>query len=247
MGVKMAECEPPPVPDSSISDCSTLVSRKDPFEPPFLPYWARYESQCAQNLLDYSDEPIEYDHDDEDYRDNCFFFPEDCSYTPPKDWLETHYISVDTPEIRVEEYTSADQDSNRNTTTDIDIDTDTMIPGLPDIKMIDSEALSDLLEDNLSPPEITTIMYDPHPLIPHTPTPKKQKQQLTQPSQRLRNKRRSLRLRLNPILPPTPKPKRNLRRRLHMLRQNRLNRQPDRREPSQPPILLRNSKVNVPR
>jgi hypothetical protein len=164
MGVKMAECEPPPVPDSPISDCSTLVSRKDPFEPPFLPYWARYESQCAQNLLDYSDEPIEYDHDDEDYRDNCFFFPEDCSYTPPKDWVETHYISVeDTPEIRVEEYTSADQDTNRNITTYIDIDTDTMIPGLPDIKMIDSEALSDLLEDNLSPPEITTIMYDPHP------------------------------------------------------------------------------------
>ncbi|KAK9651242.1 hypothetical protein V6Z96_004416 [Aspergillus fumigatus] len=33
-----------------------------------------------------------------------------------------------------------------------------MIPGLPDIRMLDAEALSDLLEDNLSPPEITTIM-----------------------------------------------------------------------------------------
>jgi hypothetical protein len=173
MGVKMAECEPPPVPDYySISDCSTLAA-KDPFESPFLPYWARYESQCAQNLLDYSDEPIEYDHDDEDYCDNCFFFPEDCSSTPPKDWVEKHYVSEDTPEIQVEGYTSADQDTNPDTTTDLDIDTDTMIPGLPDIKMIDSEALSDLLEDNLSPPEITTIMYDPHPspLTPHTPNP----------------------------------------------------------------------------
>ena len=173
MGVKMAECEPPPVPDYySIPDCSTLATAKDPFESPFLPYWARYESQCAQNLLDYSDEPIEYDHDDEDYRDNCFFFPEDCSYTPPKDWVEGHYISEDTLEIQVEEYTSADQDTNPDTPTDIDTDTDTMIPGLPDIKMIDSEALSDLLEDNLSPPEITTIMYfHSSPLTP--PTSKK--------------------------------------------------------------------------
>lgn len=36
-----------------------------------------------------------------------------------------------------------------------------MIPGLPDIKMLDAEALSDLLEDNLSPPEITSLMYLP--------------------------------------------------------------------------------------
>ena len=43
--------------------------------------------------------------------------------------------------------------------SDTDTNTDTMIPGLPDIKMLDAEALSDLLEDNLSPPEITTIMY----------------------------------------------------------------------------------------
>ncbi|OQD83487.1 hypothetical protein PENANT_c016G09628 [Penicillium antarcticum] len=157
----MAECEPPPVADYSISDCSTLAA-KDPFEPPFLPYWARYESQCAQNLLDYSDQPIEYDHDDEDYSDNCFFFPEDCSYTPPKDWVEVHYISVEeTRDIQVEEYRPADQATNPDTTdidTDTDTDTDAMIPGLPDIKMIDSEALSDLLEDNLSPPEITTIV-----------------------------------------------------------------------------------------
>ncbi|KAJ5776418.1 uncharacterized protein N7511_001429 [Penicillium nucicola] len=165
----MAECEPPPVPDHfSISDFSTAATAKDPFEPPFLPYWARYESQCAQNLLDYSDEPIEYDHDDEDYSDNCFFFPEDCSYTPTKNWVEAHFVSVEnTDDIQVEDYTSADQDTNPDDTTteidtdtdpDTDTDTDTMIPGLPDIKMIDSDALSDLLEDNLSPPEITTII-----------------------------------------------------------------------------------------
>ena len=107
------------------------------------------------SLLDYSDEPIEYDHDDEDYRDNCFFFPEDCSWTPPKDCIETNCISLqEEPEIQVEEYTpSIGQES------DTDTNTDTMIPGLPDIKMLDAEALSDLLEDNLSPPEITTIMY----------------------------------------------------------------------------------------
>lgn len=162
MGVKMAEPEPPPVPDfsDSISDCSSttisIPSSPPPFEQAFLPYWARYETKCAQNLLDYSDEPIEYDHDDEDYRDNCFFFPEDCSWTPPKDCIaETDYISLqEEPEIQAEEYTpSTGQESDTNTNTD------TMIPGLPDIKMLDAEALSDLLEDNLSPPEITTIMY----------------------------------------------------------------------------------------
>lgn len=162
MGVKMAEPEPPPVPDfsDSISDCSSttisIPSSPPPFEQAFLPYWARYETKCAQNLLDYSDEPIEYDHDDEDYRDNCFFFPEDCSWTPPKDCIaETDYISLqEEPEIQAEEYTpSTGQESDTNTNTD------TMIPGLPDIKMLDAEALSDLLEDNLSPPGITTIMY----------------------------------------------------------------------------------------
>jgi hypothetical protein len=187
MGVKMAECEPPPVSDYfSKSDYSRLATPKDPYEPPFLPYWARYESQCAQNLLDYSDEPIEYDHDDEDYSDNCFFFPEDCSYTPPKAWLETHCISLeDTYEIE-EEYIRTGQDAKPDTTTDIDTDTDTdtMIPGLPDIKMLDSEALSDLLEDNLSPPEITTIMCDPPLLTPSLNpdlNPKPQTYQLTNP------------------------------------------------------------------
>lgn len=157
----MAEPEPPPVPDfsDSISDCSSttisIPSSPPPFEPTFRPYWARYETKCAQNLLDYSDEPIEYDHDDEDYRDNCFFFPEDCSWTPPKDCIETNCTSLqEEPEIQVEEYTPPiGQES------DTDTNTDTMIPGLPDIKMLDAEALSDLLEDNLSPPEITTIMY----------------------------------------------------------------------------------------
>jgi len=155
MGVKMAECEPPVLDYfSSISDCSSTTlstsnTSQDSFEPTFLPYWARYETKCAQNLLDCSDEPIEYDHDDEDYRDNCFFFPEDCSWTPPKDWVvEADYSSVEEAEIQVGDRTPlASQE------------TDTMIPGLPDIKMLDAEALSDLLEDNLSPPEITTIMY----------------------------------------------------------------------------------------
>ncbi|KAJ5383788.1 hypothetical protein N7517_001699 [Penicillium concentricum] len=156
MGVKMAECESPPVPGffDSISDCSSTTTptstSQPPFEPNFLPYWARYETKCAQNLLDYSDEPIEYDHDDEDYHDNCFFFPEDCSWTPQKDRIaeEDPVLQQEEPEIQ-EEYTpSVGQDT----------DTDTMIPGLPDIKMLDAEALSDLLEDNLSPPEITTII-----------------------------------------------------------------------------------------
>ncbi|KAJ5256336.1 hypothetical protein N7505_011487 [Penicillium chrysogenum] len=161
MGVKMAECEPPaPGFSDSISDCSSttlsIPISQAPFEPNFLPYWARYETKCAQNLLDYSDEPIEYDHDDEDYRDNCFFFPEDCSWTPPKGCIEKANCAStkEEPETQVEENTpSVDQD------TDTDTETNTMIPGLPDIKMLDAEALSDLLEDNLSPPEITTIMY----------------------------------------------------------------------------------------
>ncbi|KAJ5237397.1 hypothetical protein N7489_007488 [Penicillium chrysogenum] len=160
MGVKMAECEPPaPGFSDSISDCSSttlsIPISQAPFEPNFLPYWARYETKCAQNLLDYSDEPIEYDHDDEDYRDNCFFFPEDCSWTPPKGCIEKANCAStkEEPETQVEENTpSVDQD------TDTDTETNTMIPGLPDIKMLDAEALSDLLEDNLSPPEITTII-----------------------------------------------------------------------------------------
>ncbi|KAJ5216112.1 uncharacterized protein N7498_002519 [Penicillium cinerascens] len=145
MGLKMAEYEPFPV--------SGYFSKPDPAtpktDPDFLPYWARCRVQCAQNLLDSSDEPIEYDDDDEDYSDNRFFFPEDCSWTPPKDWsVEAHCRTIkEIPIIQVQRHTSTGLDA-----------TDTMIPGLPDIKMLDSEALGDLLEDNLSPPEITTIL-----------------------------------------------------------------------------------------
>lgn len=154
MGLKMAECEPPAldyfssVSDSSSTTLSSSHTTPDSFEPTFLPYWARHETKCAQNLLDCSDEPIEYDHDDEDYRDNCFFFPEDCSWTPPKDYARGHFTSVEESEFQVDRTHAAQPD--------------TMIPGLPDIKMLDAEALSGLLEDNLSPPEITTIMYVPH-------------------------------------------------------------------------------------
>lgn len=112
----------------------------------FIPPWVRFENRYAQNLLEASDDPIEYDHDDEDYRDNCFFFPEDCTWSPPKDWV-------------IRENGSSE---NLNTVTDACFDNhkhDTMIPGLPDIKMLDSEALGGLLEDNLSPPEITSILY----------------------------------------------------------------------------------------
>lgn len=113
------------------------------FDIPVLPSWARRESRYAQNLLESSDEPIEYDHDDEDYRDNCFFFPEDCSWSPPKHW--------------VLEIGSCDNLLHTSDGCYGPCD-DTMIPGLPDIKMLDAEALSDLLEDNLSPPEITSIL-----------------------------------------------------------------------------------------
>ncbi|KAJ5089916.1 hypothetical protein N7532_008600 [Penicillium argentinense] len=143
MGLKMAEFEPFAVSSFSKTDPST------PIDPPFLPYWARCQTQCAQNLLDYSDEPIEYDHDDEDYSDNCFFFPEDCSWTPPKDWVvEAHcQIQKQIHNTQLESHSPCFLDATGN-----------MIPGLPDIKMLDSEALGDLLEDNLSPPEITTIL-----------------------------------------------------------------------------------------
>ncbi|KAF5862351.1 hypothetical protein ETB97_011787 [Aspergillus alliaceus] len=99
------------------------------------PYWAQSQFKYAQNLLDCSEEPIEYDHNDSDYSDNCFFFPEDCTWSPPRDWI-----------LQDKEFKD-----------DID-NAGVMIPGLPDIKMIDAEALGDLLEDNLSPPEITTIL-----------------------------------------------------------------------------------------
>ena len=110
----------------------------------FLPYWARTRAQYAQNLLDCSGEPIEYDHEDEDYQDNCFFFPEDCTWSPPKDWT----VGESLPASRTRPTIAGNYGDN-------------MIPGLPDVKMLDSEALSDLLEDNLSPPEITSNLYDP--------------------------------------------------------------------------------------
>ncbi|KAL6231705.1 hypothetical protein BDW75DRAFT_243645 [Aspergillus navahoensis] len=106
------------------------------------PYWARSQVKYAQDLLDYSPDPIVYDHDDEDYWDNHFFFPEDCSWPPPKDW------------VLDDDHDNSEEDIAVGECYDHD---DTMIPGLPDIKMLDAEALSDLLEDNLSPPEITSI------------------------------------------------------------------------------------------
>ncbi|KAJ5928928.1 hypothetical protein N7466_007884 [Penicillium verhagenii] len=143
MGLKMAEFDPLPV-----YEFFPIKPDLAPRASPFVPYWARSHVQCAQNLLPSSDEPIEYDHDDEDFQDNCFFFPEDCSYTPPKDW------AVDSPRQPV-----------KNTEYQVGLinlaahsATDDMLPELPDIKMLDSEALGDLLEDNLCPPEITTMI-----------------------------------------------------------------------------------------
>ncbi|KAL2217486.1 hypothetical protein M432DRAFT_640633 [Thermoascus aurantiacus ATCC 26904] len=108
----------------------------------FIPYWATGHVQYAQNLLECSDEPIEYDHNDEDYKDNCFFFPEDCICPPRKD---SRYPESIDPQDQYTDNASGDKD-------------DTMTPELPDIRMLDTEALSDLLEDNLSPPEITSIL-----------------------------------------------------------------------------------------
>ncbi|KAF9888090.1 hypothetical protein FE257_009355 [Aspergillus nanangensis] len=130
----MAEYEPPVrpgyTPETPPSGAYDLISHR--------PYWAESQFHCAQDLLECTDEPIEYDHDDSDYWDNCFFFPEDSSWSPPKGYRIFDEKS---------EYRLAHGDSN-----------DAMIPGLPDIKMLDAEALSDLLEDNLSPPEITSIL-----------------------------------------------------------------------------------------
>ncbi|PYH45046.1 uncharacterized protein BP01DRAFT_52257 [Aspergillus saccharolyticus JOP 1030-1] len=115
-------------------------------ESPYSPYWKRSSAQYAQDLLGYSEEPIEYDHNDRDYWDNCFFFPEDCSWSPPKDWI-------------IEEHITRSNNTTPQACHDPSLDeTVAMIPGLPDIKMLDAEALSDLLEDNLSPPEITSII-----------------------------------------------------------------------------------------
>ncbi|RAL16325.1 uncharacterized protein BO97DRAFT_431229 [Aspergillus homomorphus CBS 101889] len=136
----MAEFKRSVQPDHSSQKLSAVADL------PYRPYWERSPVQYAQDLLGYSEDPIEYDHDDRDYWDNCFFFPEDCSWSPPKDWtIEEHSISSinTTPQACHE--------------PPVDVQ-NTMIPGLPDIKMLDAEALSDLLEDNLAPPEITSII-----------------------------------------------------------------------------------------
>ncbi|KAA8644364.1 hypothetical protein EYZ11_001374 [Aspergillus tanneri] len=129
----MAEYHDPVPPGQSRQPKPTSI-----YDIPYCPYWAQSQVQYAQNLLECSGEPIEYDHDDRDYWDNSFFFPEDCSWSPPKDWIVEQQVSY--PHITLHSLS------------------DTMIPGLPDIKMLDAEALSDLLEDNLSPPEITSIL-----------------------------------------------------------------------------------------
>ncbi|OJD24089.1 hypothetical protein ACJ73_04550 [Blastomyces percursus] len=107
----------------------------DPF---FVPVWARSHVKCAQNLLECDGEPIEYDDEEEDFIDNCFFFPEDCSCSSPRT-SSTFSTDVTDPELN-------------------DINPAEMIPELPGIKMLDTEALTNLLEDNLCPPEITSIM-----------------------------------------------------------------------------------------
>lgn len=107
-------------------------------DPNFVPVWARSPIKYAQNLLECSDEPIEYYDDDEDYKDNYFYFPEDCVYHPPRRW------SDDTTDLSISE---PEQDNY-----------DEMVPALPNIKMLDVTALTDLISGNLSAPEITTIM-----------------------------------------------------------------------------------------
>ncbi|EZF73005.1 hypothetical protein H105_04998 [Trichophyton soudanense CBS 452.61] len=140
----MAEtaCQKPAGPPSSPILCTPAD---------FVPVWARSHVKYAQNLLELSDEPVEYD-DDEDYNDNCFFFPEDCVYNPPPDLASN-------PDASVADETDSDSDSlllqdDLNGADDTD---DAMAPALPEIKMLDTTALSDLLSDNLSPPEITSI------------------------------------------------------------------------------------------
>ncbi|OJK02373.1 hypothetical protein ASPACDRAFT_41197 [Aspergillus aculeatus ATCC 16872] len=137
----MAEFKQPVRPDYPSQKPSALP------EPPYRPYWERSPVQYAQDLLGYSEDPIEYDHNDRDYWDNCFFFPEDCSWSPPIDWVIEEHISSSSSNTGPE---ACHEPSTDNTIA--------MIPGLPDIKMLDAEALSDLLEDNLSPPEITSII-----------------------------------------------------------------------------------------
>ncbi|GAM34294.1 hypothetical protein TCE0_015f01776 [Talaromyces pinophilus] len=134
--------------ESSLQVGLTLPNHKST-DADFVPYWARCQVQYAQNLLEYSPEPIEYDYHDDDGWENCFFFPEDCTRAPVIDRYETDSVrSID----------SSDKAST-STLSDAEIDSDdNMTPALPDIRMLDTEALSDLLEDNLSPPEITSIL-----------------------------------------------------------------------------------------
>jgi hypothetical protein len=131
--------------ESPLQACSYLRQHKNNGDLDFVPFWARSEVQYAKNLLDYSPEPIEYVHQEDDGWDNCFFFPEDCSHAP------TPFLS-----------SSCETDTDSHCTTNpSDADSasdDKMTPALPDIRMLDSEALGDLLEDNLSPPEITSIL-----------------------------------------------------------------------------------------
>ena len=125
------------------SDCVETTSAPQSFfdhNPAFLPVWARSPVQYAQNLLECSNEPIEYCEDDEDYQDNCFFFPEDFVYHTPGRMTGNHPDAT-TPK--------SNQDGAGTMNN----------PVLPDIKMLDPSALSELLRDNLSPPEITSIAY----------------------------------------------------------------------------------------
>ncbi|KAF5014374.1 hypothetical protein F66182_14665, partial [Fusarium sp. NRRL 66182] len=133
--------------ESSLQAGLTLPTHKST-NADFVPYWARCRVQYAQNLLEYSSEPIEYDYRDDDGWENCFFFPEDCTRAPVIDRYETDSVqSIDS------------SDKASFTLSDVDVDSaDNMTPALPDIRMLDTEALSDLLEDNLSPPEITSIL-----------------------------------------------------------------------------------------
>ncbi|KAK2733386.1 hypothetical protein FQN57_002143 [Myotisia sp. PD_48] len=127
------------------TDCSISSSPGWSADPTFLPVWAKSHVQFAENLLEVSDEPIEYYDDDEDYQDNCFFFPEDCVYYPAPD-LSTKFDA-----------NIVDSDSELDLDCICATSTANMSPALPKIRMLDSSALADLLDDNLSPPEITSI------------------------------------------------------------------------------------------
>lgn len=111
-----------------------------------LPYWAASHVQFARDLLQCSDEPIEYDDEDEDYRDNCFFFPEDCAPVPGG---QTTTVTEDSVVVSLTNDGSKQSGSGNGK----------MTPELPDIKMLDAEVLIGLLEDNLSLPEITSLLY----------------------------------------------------------------------------------------